>query len=288
MVASTAFRTSPHTASAVPAGVRAGARRLPHKHFWPDHLGWFLLAGERGGWCRLSAGDTLGPVILTSRDLDVPGARAESALGVLLELPPAVAPLVPSDLYLRLARLSPLVRVGSPTVWEAAATAVIRQVVHCDQARIAFGRVCEMFGPSVLIGGRARHAFPTPGAVVSIGTDRLRTAGIGFKARTLHALAEWCLDVNEHLEATDLHEALLGVRGVGPWTASVAVCDVHSDFSFYPIDDLAVRARAQTQWPQQGWPSSPPEFARRWREQTAPHTAALTAFMLADAVLSGK
>lgn len=201
-------------------------------------------------------------------------------------LQPDAASLLPPPLQQRLKAFTPLLRVGTPTVWEAAATAVVRQVVHRDQARAAFARLSRSFGTPALVGGQVRHAFPTAETVVALSEEQLRSCGIGFKARTLRTLANWCLDRREHLAANELHDTLLGVPGIGPWTASVVVCDRFSDFAFYPVDDLAVRARVRALWARD-WPPVPAKFAVEWRAATAPHTAAITAFVLAEAVLSG-
>lgn len=217
----------------------------------------------------------------------MPLARGHASTPTRLRLPANADVVLPQSLFVRLQRLSPLLRVPSPTVWEAAATAVIRQVVHRDQAKLAFARVCELFGPSVLIAGEPRHGFPTAEAIAEIGPEPLRAAGVGFKARTLATLADWCLDAHEHLDAQELHAGLLGVRGIGPWTAAVTVCDRFSEFDYYPVDDLAVRAHARAGWPERRWPTSASAFAREWRAVTAPFTAEVTAFLLADAVLSG-
>ena len=161
----------------------------------------------------------------------------------------------------------------------------MRQVVHRDQARAAFERLSVAFGSPALVGGEVRHAFPGAERVLSVSDQQLRGCGIGFKAKTLRALATWCIDAREHLDARELYEALLGVAGIGPWTAAVTVCDRFCDFGFYPVEDLAVRAHARALWPRK-WPDAPATFARVWRAATAPHTAAVTAFLLAESVLS--
>jgi DNA-3-methyladenine glycosylase II len=143
-----------------------------------------------------------------------------------------------------------------------------------------------MFGASMLLDGQPRHAFPTAEAIIAATDQKLRGTGIGFKAHTISALAEWSLDSSEHLQPRELFAALQNIRGVGPWTAAVAVCDIFSDFSFYPIEDLAVRGRAHSLWPEHQWPKAPAKFATEWRTITGPHTAAITAFVLADAFLS--
>lgn len=252
-------------------------------HFLADHLGWWRPASHPSAWCRLIEGPG-SPALLTSPDLHAGGAQAGQRVHEL-RLPDEALARLPSALARRLVARAPLLRVGTPTVWEAAATAVVRQVVHRNQARVAFGRLSVAFGSRALVGGEARYAFPTAEQVLSVSDEQLRSCGIGFKARTLRRLATWCLDAREHLDAPALYDALLSVAGIGPWTAAVAVCDRFCDFGFYPVEDLAVRAHARALWPRT-WPGAPAAFAREWRAMTAPHTAAITAFVLAESVLT--
>lgn len=118
----------------------------------------------------------------------------------------------------------------------------MRQIVHREQARRIHARIAEQLGTPALVAGHVRYAFPSAQAVLAAGEARLRDTGVGFKARTLITVAEWTLDGHERLGARALHEQLLKLRGIGPWTAGVAVCDRVSDFGYYPIDDLAVQA----------------------------------------------
>lgn len=272
----------PRARSPAPLDLQPARTRAVRRSFLPDHLGWWHVSSHAGEWCRLAAGDVRRPHILTS-----PGLRATHPMPELdrLSLPTAARDVLPGELYGRLAAHTPLVRLPTPSVWEAAATAVIRQVVRREQARISFQRVCEALGATVLLDGHPHHAFPTAESVVAAGEPRLRATGIGFKARTLISLAEWSLDPHEHLEAHELSEALLRVRGIGPWSASVAVCDVFSDYGYYPVEDLAIRAHARARWSRR-WPTIPASFASEWRSRTAPYTASITAFLIADAVLS--
>jgi DNA-3-methyladenine glycosylase II len=261
----------------------ATARTALDGHFLADHLGWWRPTTHPVSWCRLVDGLDA-PRLLTSPDLRVPGQAATAVRE--LHLQPEAVSLLPPVLQRRLKARTPLLRVGTPTVWEAAATAVVRQVVHRDQARAAFARLSSAFGAPALVGGQVRHAFPTAETVLVLTEDQLRGCGVGFKARTLRTLARWCLDTREHLAAEELHDALLGVPGIGPWTAAVTVCDRFSEFSFYPVGDLAVRAHARALWARD-WSKAPEKFAAEWRAATAPHTAAITAFVLAEGVPSG-
>jgi DNA-3-methyladenine glycosylase II len=204
----------------------------------------------------------------------------------LLILPAAAAKVLPPDLYTRLALYSPLCRAPTPTIWEAAATAVIRQVVHRDHARVVFHRLCAAIGQPATLDGRIRHAFPTAHEVLAAGDAELRKTGMGFKAATLLRLARWASEGHDQLPSDELYTALTSVRGIGRWTASVALCDARSDFSYYPIDDLAVRAQARASWASAEWPDDAGAFADAWSAATAPHTPAITGFVLAYGVLS--
>ncbi len=249
----------------------------------PDHLGWWPVSTYSGEWCRLASGNARGPEILTSPRL---ATRPRALRFEHLCLPKDTKRILPNDVYRRLTACSPLVRLSTPTVWEAAATAVIRQVVHRNQARVSFQRICERFGATTLIDGHLRYAFPTAETIVTTSESQLRETGIGFKARTLQTLAAWASDANEHLAADEMYEALTSLRGVGDWTASVTLCDFFSDFRYYPVEDLAVRAQVRALWPRRRWPSAPLDFADAWRSITAPYTDIVTAFVLADALLS--
>jgi uncharacterized protein YjeT (DUF2065 family) len=280
----TLVTSSPASALSPGDGFALGARaQALTGHFLADHLGWWRPTTHPQSWCRLVEG--LGaPCLLTSPDLHAIGKEGNQQLREL-HLPQTIEELLPPQLARRLLARTPLLRQGTLKVWEAAATGVVRQVIHRDQARAAFERMSVAFGSVALVGGQVRHAFPTAEQVLCLSDEQLRGCGIGFKAKTLRALATWCLDAREHLDADDLYGELLRVSGIGPWTAAVAVCDRFCDFSFYPVEDLAVRAHARAKWPR-NWPDTPADFAREWRAATAPHTAAVTAFLLADSVLS--
>lgn len=259
----------------------------PPAQFLPDHLAWWQPASHPGSWCRIGRCPTGEWELLTGPGIRVAGSTGGEPNWTSVGLPSSAADVLPEVLYQRLKARGRILRIGTPTVWEATATAVIRQVVHRDQARAAFDRLCSRFGVPFMVGGRVHHSIPSPEMVLATTEADLGTLRIGFKARTLRTLAEWCLDAKEHLTADELHDALLGVRGIGPWTAAVAVCDRFSDFSFYPVDDLAVRAHARASWASHPWPTAAKAFAREWRALTAPHTAAITAHVMAEAILSG-
>lgn len=180
------------------------------------------------------------------------------------EKPPALAAVY---------RDTAVVRLATPTVWEAVAAAVVRQVIRADQARILYQRLLD-----------ARGAFPAPGEVLRLGESHFRTLGMGFKAKTLVRVAQAFADdrFSEELSAEALLSELQHTPGVGPWTARVACSDHLNAWDVYPMSDLAVRTWA-SRLTTVAWPTGPDEFERRWRSRTAPHTAAATAHLLSRA-----
>lgn len=256
------------------------AQKQSDSHFVPDHLAWTAMpSGDR--YVRFQGADADGsPDVLVVPDrvsADWTGAHRLDRLW----LPRSTRELIPEAAYKQLAAISPIVRVPTRTVWEAAATAIVRQVIHRDQARVVFSRMCAALGETVSYDGTEVCVFPDHETIAACTDAQLRSTGVGFKAKTLKTLAEWYDPAVDQLGVDEIHAELLRLRGVGPWTASVAVCDLFSDFSRYPIDDLAVRAQVAALWPARSWADGPGEFASEWQRATEPHTAVLTAFVLA-------
>ncbi|WP_433329901.1 hypothetical protein [Spirillospora sp. CA-294931] len=237
-----------------------------------DHPGWDLIGGV---WRRAAAADAdhAEPVLL-----DDPADAELLHLGAL----PAT---VPAGLRDALEQLGPVRRWRNPSLWDALATAIIRQVVRADQARIQHRRFRETFGPRADgAGASAVHALPAPATVAALSTEQFRGVGLAFKADALRAAATAYLDQHAAwaaLSAAELVQALQAVPRVGPWTAGAAVADHRHDWSLYPYDDLAVRTWARTAAPQETWPDSARPFAERWRRIAGAQLGPITLFTLA-------
>lgn len=240
----------------------------PPPQFMLDHVGWVPVGPDR--W---------------KRSVTLPNGRIGKLLATssgIIEGYPEVAPFVdcfaaPSSRpgLSTVFRDAVVVRLATPTVWEAVAAAVVRQVIRADQARLLYQR---------LLG--SNEAFPSPATVVKLGEAHFRTLGMGFKARTLLRIAEEFLHHEMPAAPSGNPDELLAVLqrtpGIGPWTAQVACSDHLNAWEYYPMSDLAVRTWAQrlTDIP---WPARPDEFEKRWRSRTAPHTATATAHLLSRA-----
>ena len=104
------------------------------------------------------------------------------------------------------------------------------------------------------IRGRLQSAFdPLDAGAITAATDEaLRACGLsGAKVKTLRAIAEamlsGALDMGAlaAMPATDAHQALVAVHGIGPWTADIFLlfCLGHSDA--WPAGDIALQEAAR-------------------------------------------
>lgn len=198
----------------------------------------------------------------------------------IFTLPAGAAP----ELAGHLGVLGPVARFPNPSLWDAIATAVIRQVVRADQARAQYRALCREHGTEVRCGSLAGWLLPSPEAVLALDDTQFKVIGLAFKREPLRAAAEAFLkdgDAWAAQPAQDLAAVLPSVRRIGPWTAGAAAADWSNDFSVYPYGDLAVRTWAAKAAPDAGWPGDEPGFRTRWERAAGPHLADITLLTLA-------
>jgi DNA-3-methyladenine glycosylase II len=76
---------------------------------------------------------------------------------------------------------------------------------------------------------------------------------------------------------------LPSIKGIGQWTAHVALCDWLADWSSYPFEDLAVRTWAGKRWHAVPWPQDKRQFAALWQEINGVYTGIITFSLLSYA-----
>ncbi len=135
-------------------------------------------------------------------------------------------------------RLAPLVRTAPgirvPGVWDAfegAVRAILGQQVSVARARILAQTLCEMFGDG---------AFPGPAALAD--ADVAAIGMPGTRGRAVSALAQRVCGVGDSWlhDPAALRSALLGIRGIGPWTAEYAAMRIARDADAFPDADWGV------------------------------------------------
>ena len=149
------------------------------------------------------------------------------------------------------------------------------------------------FGTAYKFDGHLVHAFPTPQRLATVTAQELVRLGMGFKAKTIVRLAR---ELRKHLPenaewrapAAELIEQLCAVKGVGSWTARVAVADFRGDWSQYPFGDLAVRKWAKQYLPEMRFPKDPPAFHDKWLSLYDSHAGMLAFYITTIGTLGGR
>jgi DNA-3-methyladenine glycosylase II len=249
-----------------------------------DHCGWRVSQGRTvravytaNGYAIVTASHG---TISWSSNVDLtPHIRSHS-------LSPSMRRRMPAAVRRTWGHAGTVVRLATPSLWEAVATAAVRQVVRASQARVLYSAMCDALGPVVTNDLGTEHGFPRPEQVLDACDEELLRMGLGFKRRTLRTLARAFHD-DPDLEFSPLDSEIVADRlhrlpGVGPWSVGVAICDNRNEWDAYPYEDLAVRKWGTRHWASD-WPELPADFRERWVEKTRPHTGVVTCFALASA-----
>lgn len=184
-----------------------------------------------------------------------------------------------------------VVRLANPSLWDAIATAIVRQVIRAEHARKLyrhFGRSLAAGGPASARDEALMHC-PPPDRVLEVSETEFGALGMAFKRPALRAAATAYLEHGEYWSslarsADSRHELvarLMSVPRIGSWTAGAAVADFTNDFGVYPFSDLAVRTWAQRMAPELSWPNGEAEFRALWQRMTGARVSEWTALTLA-------
>ncbi len=198
---------------------------------------------------------------------------------------------IPATLARRFLEQAPLVHIASASLGEAVIKAVIRQVISAPQAKKLVHRFITQYGPTLQYEGVTVYGFPSLACMMDLAPEALLACGLGYKARLIPRIARDLLENGweEQLPqvSTETAVALLQhVKGIGRWTARVAMCDLTGDWSVYPYEDLAVRTWAARLWPDVVWPRKPADFFAAWQGMHGTATGLLTCYTLAQASLA--
>ncbi len=187
------------------------------------------------------------------RDLGTAVQRCRRLLDLDAD-PTAVAGVLGEDPLLGpLVRRTPGRRVpGSVDGAELAFRAVLGQQVSVAGARTLAGRLVDRCGeplPGSLVaeGDGLTHLFPWPGDVDGANLDGLgvpasRAEALRGLARALH---DGSISLDPGSEREEVERQLLGLRGIGPWTASYVAMRALGDPDAFLPTDLGVRQAVQ-------------------------------------------
>jgi DNA-3-methyladenine glycosylase II len=190
-----------------------------------------------------------------------------------------------SVLAAELRQLGAVLRPANASLWDAITTAILRQVVRAEQARILYRRWCQTHGQPFNTPAGVLHIAPSPEAVLSLPEGAFKAVGAAFHRTALQGAAtafQQRAATWEQHTPPELVAALDDVPRIGPWTASAAAADYTGDFSIYPHGDLAVRTWADHAAPGVAWPTTEKAFTAAWTSQadTARELHAMTLLTL--------
>lgn len=135
-----------------------------------------------------------------------------------------------------------------PTMFEALVNAIACQQMSLSLGIVLLGRLATKFGMAMESAGEMAHAFPRPEDVVDLNPTAFRKLGFSLqKGRAIIALARACSEGGclwEELESLDNQaavERLLGLRGIGRWSAEYVLLRGLGRLNVYPGDDVGAR-----------------------------------------------
>ena len=93
------------------------------------------------------------------------------------------------------------------------------------------------------------RTFPTPDKVATMTVAQLKECGLtATRANTVHEIASMMAgDRDGYVKAfiqadqEDFLEALIKIKGVGPWTSSYIAMRAFKDPNAFPVDDLVIK-----------------------------------------------
>lgn len=134
-----------------------------------------------------------------------------------------------------------------PTLWEACFNAVVFQQVSLLAASAISRRVVIALSPSLEHDGLAVRAFPGAESFQGASEEVLRAAGLSAnKLSTLRRVAGELLSGNldeamlDARSSADAAELLCGIKGIGPWTATVILLRGLGRLDVFPMNDTSV------------------------------------------------
>jgi DNA-3-methyladenine glycosylase II len=235
-----------------------------------DHPSW--LSTEDGfAYRAVRCGDAVWSLTVTPADGGGRHTDAHRVSGASdTPMPDVIDPAAltgPTAIVASLCTAGTVARWRNPDLWDALATAIVRQVIRAGQACKLYRAFSQAYGESVSTPLGQTWLVPIPEIVLMLSDAEFAQLGMAFKGRPLRAAAEAFLEFGAKwagLDPAGLVTEVQNVQGVGPWTAGAGVADLINDYTLYPFADLAVRTWAKRLTPQRCWPDTEPEFAQAW------------------------
>lgn len=155
------------------------------------------------------------------------------------------------DLMLRFEGVKP---PKFPTLFEALVNGICCQQLTLNVGIMLLNRLSATYGKSLEVNGETLHAFPTPEDLTELTEEAGREMGLSrSKARAImhlsQGLANGDIDLSgiPMMSDDDAKEALMGLKGIGRWTAEYVLLRGLGRLNIFPTDDSGALHRLR-QW----------------------------------------
>lgn len=134
-----------------------------------------------------------------------------------------------------------------PTLWEACVKVILFQQISLQAASTITRRLVEALGTRLEGEGVSLYTFPGAEKVLNVPERELRSFGISpNKAATLRRVGEALEsgelqeEALEELPSPDAAKVLQGIKGIGPWSATVILLRGFGRLDVFPMNDTSV------------------------------------------------
>ena len=146
-------------------------------------------------------------------------------------------------------RLYGLKNPSTPTLFEALVDSIIEQQISLKAAHSIENRLIKQFGQSVHLYGQDYYSYPSPEDLGSLDLEELRSCGLSSrKAEYIRDLSLKIINKDVDLQSlqkmsntAEMMEELIKIRGIGTWTAEMALLRGLCRLDVIPADDIGLQ-----------------------------------------------
>lgn len=186
---------------------------------------------------------------LSDDDVRVAGEIVRALFNMNLDLLPFYKSVKDDRIMTKITeRLRGLRNPSTTTVFEALVDSIVEQQISLRVAWSLERRLIETFGDVLPLGDKTYYAFPEPYKLAVATVEELRGCGLSTRKseyiRDLALLILKGLDLDRfkgYKDQEKIIDELSQIRGVGVWTAELAMIRGMSKLDAMPADDLGLR-----------------------------------------------
>ncbi|MHA1771698.1 MAG: DNA-3-methyladenine glycosylase family protein [Candidatus Thorarchaeota archaeon] len=135
----------------------------------------------------------------------------------------------------------------SDTPFEALTKSILQQQISYRAANNLTRRLVLSANITASLDGIMVYHFPDASTILSMGAERLRSLGLGYKVAYVLSISDLIQSGSLDIEGlrgrpySEIREALLPLKGIGEWTVQATAIAGLGNFSIFPYSDLGIR-----------------------------------------------